>query len=198
MKWVDGVDAAHLGSLDQAMLNSKLLDAVCQGTSMEVRYWIDQGAEVNPSPVADESLQVQMPLLHLATMYQRPTVAEVLVGADPLCVEQTDIFGRTALHVAALEGFGDMTHVLLQMGVDPTQEDNFQLTAADLAQARGHDEVLDAMSGNGVVLELREDVEALRQDVARIYPLGERPFTQHVRPHRDGQDGPGIPGIPIR
>lgn len=135
------------------------------------------------------------PLLHVAASMNRPTVLEVLAGADRENLDVRDMFGRNALHVTAMEGHREATHVLMQMGLDPLAKDKLGFSPAHLAQARGHDGVLNIMRAGGRDLELREDIDKLREEVAVAYPQSER---SHVKQVRQRKDGPDFPDIPIR
>lgn len=196
MKWVED-RSASLDPLEQGVLNNKLRDAVIRGEDpLVVRQLIDQGAKVNPDTNYHEGANMLVtPLLHVAAHMDRPTVVEVLAGADRENLDIRDMYGRNALHVAALEDSRTATHVLLQMGLDPQAEDKLGFTPADLAQARGNQKVLDIIHASHPDIALRDDVDELRADVAAAYPQTERSHTKQVRQRR--QD-PRFPDIPIR
>lgn len=196
MKWVEN-DSTRFDPLEQVMLNNRLRDAVMRGDDpLIVRQIIDQGAQVNPHSQHHDGTQLlTTPLLHVAARMDRPTVVEVLAGADREHLDIRDMFGRNALHVAALEDSRTATHVLLQMGLDPRAEDKLGFTPVDLAQARGNDAVLNIMRAGNPDIALREDVDQLRAEVAAAYPQSER---SHVKQVRQRKDGPQLPNIPIR
>lgn len=195
MKWVDSHSDSY-DPLEQVVLNTKLRDAVVRGEDpLVVRQLVDNGAQVNPANAHDGVGVMSTPLLHVAARLGRPTVVEVLAGADRENVDIRDMFGRNALHVSALEGNRVTTHVLMQMGLDPMAKDKLGFTPVDLAQARGHSEALNILC-TGKNVTLRDDVEALRAEVAVAYPQSEQSHVQKLRSRKD--DGPDLPGIPIR
>lgn len=181
---------------EQVAKNGRLRDAVANGEdAMLVRHLIDNGAKVNPDKGNSVMASLTTPLLHVAASMNRPTVLEVLAGADRENLDVRDMFGRNALHVTAMEGHREATHVLMQMGLDPLAKDKLGFSPAHLAQARGHDGVLNIMRAGGRDLELREDIDKLREEVAVAYPQSER---SHVKQVRQRKDGPDFPDIPIR
>jgi hypothetical protein len=186
----------RMDPLEQVAKDGRLRDAIVSGESaMMVRHLIDNGARVNPDKSYSAMAALAMPLLHVAASMNRPTVLEVLAGADRENLDVRDMFGRNALHVAAMEGHGEATHVLMQMGLDPKATDKLGFTPAELAQARGHNNVLNIMRAGGRELELREDIDKLREEVAVAYPQSEH---SHVKQVRQRKDGPNFPDIPIR
>lgn len=196
MKWVED-NTSRFDPLEQVMLNSRLRDAVMRGDDpLIIRQIIDQGAKVNPHTQHHDGTQLlTTPLLHAAAAMDRPTVVEVLAGADRENLDIRDMFGRNALHVAALEGSRTATHVLVQMGLDPLAEDKLGFTPVDLAQARGHDSVVNILTAGRKDIQLREDVDQLRAQVGAAYPQSGRSHAQRVRQRKDG---PQLPDIPIR
>ena len=178
---------------EEALLGVNLLDLIQNGDPLAVRECIDRGAKVIPD-IGPESMSIMTPYLHVAAGLGRTTVAEILVGAEPECVNLTDMYGRTALHVAALGDHPDTAHVLVQMGVDPDKKDLNGLTAVDLAQARGNTRVLRALEGAGISVEPPKDMAELRAKVAAIYPLSEKAHTTRLRLRKKPEE----PDIPIR
>ena len=78
-----------------------------------------------------------------------PEQAAVLLGATDLAN------GNTALMLAAKNGHADCCTILLKRGADPLARNHHNQTAADLATAAGHSEVVDVLSdkntGNEVI-----------------------------------------------
>jgi ankyrin repeat protein len=65
-----------------------------------------------------------------------------LLDVDPDAARRIAAGGETALHLAAECGRKDAVELLLDHGADPTARDGEGRTPADLAAARGHEEVL--------------------------------------------------------
>jgi hypothetical protein len=64
-----------------------------------------------------------------------------LVNEYDLDVNQSDQYGRTALHFAALRGHEGVARLLLELGADVNQSDQYGRTALDFAAFQGHEGV---------------------------------------------------------
>jgi ankyrin repeat protein len=82
-------------------------------------------------------------LLHYVVWNEVPLVKDLLsLEVDPeVCVDQ---YGRTALHLAALDGNEEMVSLLLKYGANPKRADNEGLTAFD--HAKEHPKILKLLS----------------------------------------------------
>ncbi|KAJ7169787.1 ankyrin repeat-containing domain protein [Mycena filopes] len=74
-----------------------------------------------------------------------------LVHDDPsVDPNARDNFGYTALHLAADRGHLPIVTFLLENGADRTIKDEDDLTAAELAQAAGHERIVEILSSSGL------------------------------------------------
>jgi hypothetical protein len=111
-------------------------------------------------------------LLHYATIMNRPDMVEALIdsGVD---VNERDLAGRTALHIAYLASSDPETiaRALLRLGVNPHARDNVGLKALDIAVT-----LESGMAAVEVLLEHGASCgHAAQERLARRATVGSRP-----------------------
>lgn len=155
---------------DTGDCNTALHDALERQNPRLTRLLLEHGADPNR---ASGTLS-KLPLL-VAIESGRPELGELLLehGARPELVSWWDIItpgdfpelvrsaldarvdpgkpdsqhGTTALHLAAMYGYGDCLNLLLQVGADPMRRDANGSTALDLALRNNHLEVAERLRG---------------------------------------------------
>jgi uncharacterized protein len=110
------------------------------GQRQAVEVLLAHGAEVN-TPARNA---FQVAALHAALAGPDPDIARVLLpaGADVNARQQG---GVTPLQEAALSGRVELARLLLEHGADRAATDDKGQTAADMARARGHNQVVDLL-----------------------------------------------------
>eukprot|EP00420_Gonyaulax_spinifera_P026247 CAMPEP_0197901240 /NCGR_PEP_ID=MMETSP1439-20131203/50896_1 /TAXON_ID=66791 /ORGANISM="Gonyaulax spinifera, Strain CCMP409" /LENGTH=446 /DNA_ID=CAMNT_0043522201 /DNA_START=82 /DNA_END=1419 /DNA_ORIENTATION=- len=77
--------------------------------------------------------------LHLACLGNHAEVTQLVVQANPPCVDAMDAEGNTALHICATVGGFDCAALLLRSGADTNVKNLQKRTAFDVAKIRGTD-----------------------------------------------------------
>ncbi len=134
----------------KAELNSKLMHAVLEGNSEEVKKLINEKADINAvTPTDDRPLT-------LAAALGRDEVVRLLLeaGAD---VNAKGGWQSTALKWAALNGHRKVVELLLSKGSDVDARDRDGATPLMYAATAGHKEVLDVLLSHGARVELRSE-----------------------------------------
>jgi ankyrin repeat protein len=85
-------------------------------------------------------------LIHAAEQ-KRLTVVQLLTAQPGIAIDARTADGATALHRAAAQGFLGVTRILIDKGADPGIMDNKGRTPFDYAQAAGHPQLLEDLSG---------------------------------------------------
>ena len=99
--------------------------------------YLDMGSDLNAIPQSRSARS-----LHLAVANNRPRLMEVLLGAGA-SVDDTDLEGRTALHVASFYGHVEVVRLLLEHGAQlNTATSTSRSTPLHLAALSGHIEVV--------------------------------------------------------
>jgi ankyrin repeat protein len=62
---------------------------------------------------------------------------------------KNEVFGHTALIVAARQGYADVVQVLIEKGADVNAEDRYGSTALQWAQKNGHTKIVDLLKEAG-------------------------------------------------
>ncbi len=105
---------------------------------------LERGAE--PAVAAQNPMRVQ-PLHSAAAGRQLGIVRMLLERAAPVNARQH--LGWTALHEAANQGNREMAETLLRYGADPSLGNDEGKTSADIADERGHTELVRLFAGRG-------------------------------------------------
>jgi ankyrin repeat protein len=75
--------------------------------------------------------------LHVAAHRGYEDVVEVLLETDSTNITAVDDLGRTALHLAVMNGHGNVAQLLFEYGPDPQTKDRSGQTSPMLAYERG-------------------------------------------------------------
>lgn len=86
----------------------------------------------------------------------QPDILRVLLETRMLPVDKPNHYGRTPLHLAALEGDLDATNLLLDQEADMDAKDRWKDEALFLAQSNGHLEVMLALVRRGAAVDERK------------------------------------------
>jgi len=136
-------------------------EAIRAGDPVDVKYHLTHGTELTEM---DESGYT---LLHLAAVYDRPEVAELLLsrGLDADRIEKgRTVRNYTALHLAARENAHEVATLLLESGADANARDTEGLTPLHLAARNDSVEVARVL--------LEHDAEVNARDNHGQTPLG--------------------------
>lgn len=99
----------------------------------------------NADTRSDAEGQQPEPLLHVAMRSRNRAVVQVLLQRGAVAVDERDVEGRTALHIAAGLGDGAMIGVLLANGADTQARDVRGHLALYYAVEQGHCEVVERL-----------------------------------------------------
>ncbi|XP_024018337.1 potassium channel KOR1 isoform X2 [Morus notabilis] len=99
---------------------------------------------------------------HSGDLYRVKRLVEA--GAD---LNKTDYDGRSALHVAASKGYGDITEFLIEGGIHINISDKFGNTPLLEAIKNGHDQVVSLLTDAGASLTIDDPGSFLCDAVAR-------------------------------
>ena len=114
---------------------SALIYAAKEGHLEVVQLLLKNGAEPNPTD------NISHTALRGASLFGHEEVVQALLEAkaNP---NHTSSESKTPLHGACMNGHGLTARILLDAGADRTLKNAFGETAADLAEAKGHDDCL--------------------------------------------------------
>lgn len=122
-------------------LDTDLLQATRSGDAVYVNDLLNRGAHVNTKGNNDFTP------LHIAAMYGRRDVVQVLLHRPAADVNAKDSCGRTPLHTAAMYGHTDIVQILLNTsGVNAHATDNYGHTSLHTATIYSHIEVVQVLS----------------------------------------------------
>ena len=125
------------GGIDRATV--VFSDAIAHGDLEKAADLLERGADINHRYRESDGYTMLMAVSG-ATDDDNPTVPFLLEhGADPNVAAPN---GKTAVHLAAMNGRLGHVRRLLAAGADPAAEDRTGKTPADYAQDRGHTEVV--------------------------------------------------------
>ncbi|KOO25507.1 ankyrin repeat-containing protein, partial [Chrysochromulina tobinii] len=96
-----------------------------------------------------------------ASMYGREGIVRLLLEAEAIEVNATNIHDGTALHYAAGNGHLAVAKRLLEGGADPTLRTKYGQTAIDLAREYGNSEVVALLSEPRYAARMHTDCPAL-------------------------------------
>ncbi|CAK9178062.1 unnamed protein product [Ilex paraguariensis] len=163
---------------DKSQLTSLLRSAARKGNSHLVSALIEAGADVNGKESGSPSVMslavqsgnidvVQLliesgyimensadRLLHDAAAMNRVDLMEILcLGYVDIELNSVDDHGRTALHVAAINGHVEVLRFLVGVGSDPTVVDSNGWTPLHFASSEGHFEAVDFLLNNSTYVK---------------------------------------------
>ena len=115
--------------------------AAAKGRVSVVDQLLKSGANANLADVFGWTA-----LIHAAEQ-KRLTVVQLLASQPGIAIDARTADGATALHRAAAQGFLAVTQMLIDKGADPEITDNKGRTPFDYAQAAGHPQLLENLSG---------------------------------------------------
>lgn len=153
-------DAAALGDVDALRSHwpelppadehiGAYLMACRAGAAATVRWFLDNGAEVDLHPAGDEWGGIGCPGLHHAAVNGHTETVRVLLdaGADPALVD--DVHGSQALAWAASAGRADVADILVGAGASTAHRNAHGLSAAELAADNGFEELAASLAAPG-------------------------------------------------
>ncbi|TKY89865.1 hypothetical protein EX895_001162 [Sporisorium graminicola] len=156
-----------------------LLIAIKNNADVElIRWLIEMGHEHNaPSVDADGNT-----VLHLATLYDRSdiiyaystyTTSHVASTLADLIDAETLHERRTALHLACIRGYDDVTRQLLDLGADVDLQDRAGNTALHFASAWGHLSLVQLLIERGCSLAVKNADDSTASDYAYSHSVKE-------------------------
>jgi ankyrin repeat protein len=92
-----------------------------------------------------QTSQSRPPLLHVAIRTRNKSMVRLLLRRGVSSVNEQDSAGRTALHVAAQSGDGQMVETLIKHGADTKAMDINGLDALHCAVEEGHEDVVEML-----------------------------------------------------
>ncbi len=120
-----------------------LLMAAGRGDAVVVQALIDAGADPDYTNVFGES-----PLLMAAREGKADNLGILIAAGARLDIREARC-GRTALHLAAMSGYGDCVEALTQAGASLKARDQHGLNPLDMAQGYGHKTSAKIMTAQG-------------------------------------------------
>jgi ankyrin repeat protein len=133
----------------------KLYKAAEDGDEAELTRLIERGGNVNWHNPNENGWTALMASSHEGCV-------RLLLEAEAIEVNATDIVDRTALHYAAYNGYLAIAKRLLEAGADPTLRTKYTgQTAIDCARLNGHSEVVALLSEPRYAARMHTDCPAL-------------------------------------
>lgn len=114
--------------------STPLLEAAASGVEECVELLLAHGADEAARTKGQETL------LHQAVLGRNTRIIQRVVDMPDIDVNATDVFGVSALAVAAVSGDQEAARILLLSDADPCLEDYRGRTVRDMAVEAGHDE----------------------------------------------------------
>ena len=137
-----------------------LLYATWFGKPDLVELLVERGADVNLADAAGNT-----PLVRAAQSGETKSV-EILLGAGAEVAVVDPRNGRTALHIAAVKGYGDMAQLLVASGADPGGKDSKGCTPLDLAVHHGNDQAAEYLGADTAAAAAESDQHHCPGDLA--------------------------------
>ncbi|CBQ68334.1 conserved hypothetical protein [Sporisorium reilianum SRZ2] len=159
--------------------DTSLLIAIKSNADVElIRWLIEMGHEHNAPSVDVDGNTV----LHLATLYDRSdiiyaystyTASHVASTLSDLIDADTLHERRTALHLACIRGYDDVTRQLLDLGADVDLQDRAGNTALHFASAWGHLSIVQLLIERGCSLAVKNVEGSTASDYAYSHSVKE-------------------------
>eukprot|EP01125_Pyxidicula_operculata_P010198 TRINITY_DN3359_c1_g2_i1.p1 TRINITY_DN3359_c1_g2~~TRINITY_DN3359_c1_g2_i1.p1 ORF type:complete len:1830 (+),score=475.91 TRINITY_DN3359_c1_g2_i1:100-5589(+) len=143
--------------------------------------------QLPPTDINNQTTETKLSLLHLAVLASREEIVKTLLNVSNINVNQCDIHGRSATHIASFSPNPTLLSLLLSYGIDPTLK--CHCFSIDKSSAVGTTTLESTIIEN---LELKDGMGVTAEEIARG---GSKSVWKIFK--EEGIDGLVASGLPI-